>query len=115
MAARKYKKVEQVPSNKLVEMTPELYQEFCIGGCVPMCHLTFKNIKIGEKFQLASLKTAVRIGSGDYNRIETKEVMLSEGADPDEYENRSEKKVKQEKERREKGGGCFRVNGKIVL
>ena len=41
-------KVVDIKSDEITTMTVELYQEFCIGGCVPMCHLTFKPIKISK-------------------------------------------------------------------
>lgn len=108
-------KVEDVPANELVIMTPELYQEFCIGGCIPMCHLTLKPIKMGEKFKLASVDVAIRKGSLNYNHTETREVMLSENASVIEFIKIQEDKIYKERKRREQGGGCFRVNGKIVI
>lgn len=108
-------KVESIKSDEITVMTPELYQEFCIGGCKPMCHLTFKNIKIGEKFKLSSLEVAVKVGSNDYNNTKTLDVMLSEFADVEEFKKIQHDKIYQEKKRRKEGGGCFRVNGKIFL
>lgn len=108
-------KVENIKSDEITLMTPELYQEFCIGGCKPMCHLTFENIKIGQKFKLSSLEVAIKKGSNDYNCTQTMDVMLSEKADVEEFKKIQHDKIYQEKKRRKEGGGCFRVNGKIVL
>lgn len=108
-------KVSEIKSDEIVVMTPELYQEFCIGGCVPMCHLTFNNILIGDKFKLASLEVAVKSGNNNYNKKETRDVMLSEHADVAEFVKIQDNLVYQEEKRRKEGGGCFRVNGKIVL
>lgn len=107
--------VKDIKSDTIVVMTPELYQEFCIGGCVPMCHLTFKNIKIGDNFKLSSVQKAVKEGSNNYNKLETIDVMLSEFADVEEFKNIQHDKIYQEKKRRKEGGGCFRVNGKIQI
>lgn len=107
--------VEQIPADEIVIMSPELYQEFCIGGCVPMCHLTFKNIKIGDKFKLASLEVAQCKGSLNYNHLETMDVMLSENASVDDFKKIQEDKIYKEKKRRAEGGGCFRRNGVIVI
>lgn len=114
-------KVEEVPADTLVEMTPELYQEFCIGGCVPQCHLTKKWIRIGDKFKLSTVpvatgKPGATIG---YRTLETKEVMLSEKADVKKFIKLQMKEVSDYEESRRKSiasghGGCFRVNGKIV-
>lgn len=108
-------KVEEIKSNEVLIMTAELYQEFCIGGCTPMCHLTFKNIKIGDKFKLASLDVAKKKGSLNYTRLETLDVMLSEFADVEEFKKIQSDKIYTEQKRRLAGGGCFRVDGKIVL
>lgn len=107
-------RVEEIPANELVEMTPELYQEFCIGGCVPMCHLTFNYIKIGDKFKLSSLDVATKKGSNNYTRKETMDVMLSADADVEKFKKIQDDLMYQEEKRRKAGGGCFRVNGKIV-
>lgn len=106
--------IKDVPSNEIVEMTPELYQEFCLGGCVPMCHLTLEPIKMGEKFKLCTTGVAVRSGSLDWNKIETQEVMLSENASVEEFEKIQNDRYYNYEKRRKQGGGCFRVNGKII-
>ena len=108
-------KIEDIPADVLVEMTPELYQEFCLGGCVPMCHLTLQPIRIGELFKLAKLTAAIRSGSNNFNKLETTDVMLSQNASAEEFEKRHKDAVYQEELRRKRGGGCFRVNGKIVI
>jgi hypothetical protein len=108
-------KVKEIKSNEIIIMTAELYQEFCIGGCVPMCYLTFENIKIGDKFKLASLDVAQCKGSLRYNHLETMDVMLSENANVEDFKKIQEDKIYKEKKRRAEGGGCFRVNSKIVI
>lgn len=107
-------KVVDIKSDEITTMTVELYQEFCIGGCVPMCHLTFKPIKIGDNFKLASLDVAIKKGSLDYNTTQTMDVMLSEKADVEEFKKIQEDKIYRYKKRRAEGGGCFRINGEIV-
>lgn len=107
-------KVSEIPSNEIVVMTPELYQEFCLGGCIPMCHLTLKPIKMGEKFKLATVDVAIKKGSLNYNETETREVMLAENSSVLMFIKIQEEKIYQEKKRRKEGGGCFRINGQIV-
>lgn len=114
-------KVEEVPADTLVEMTPDLYQEFCIGGCVPMCHMTGNWIKIGEMFKLSTVPTAhhPRGSTAGYLTLETKEVMLSENVRVEDFIKANELIVSEyDKKRREEiaagRGGCFRINGKIV-
>lgn len=114
-------KVEEVPADQLVEMTPELYQEFCIGGCVPRCHLTKQWIKMGDKFKLSTVPVAVGKSGATigYRTLETKEVMLSEKADVKKFIKLQMKEVSDYKNSRRDSiaagyGGCFRVNGKIV-
>lgn len=121
MKTENYTKVEDVPADTLVEMTPELYQEFAIGGCAPACHLTRAWIRTGDKFKLSTVPVAHHPpgATGGLMRLETKEVMLSENADVTEFIKKQEADVANwEKSRADavkKGyGGCFRVNGKIV-
>ncbi|TDQ12192.1 hypothetical protein [Pedobacter metabolipauper] len=113
--------VEEIPSDTLVEMTPELYQEFAQGGCVPACHLSEKWINIGDKFRLATLPCAYHPSGGTAGliRIEERDVMLSESADEKKFVKIQYKILsdweKGRKEAIKKGrGGCFRINGKIV-
>lgn len=114
--------VEEIPANELVTMTPELYQEFCIGGCVPACHLTKNWIKMGDKFMLATLPCAYHPSGGTAGmlRIEERDIMLSEFAKKDLFVKIQHKLVddweKGHKQAIKYGrGGCFRVNGKIVV
>lgn len=114
-------KVSEIPSNELVIMTPELYQEFCQGGCVPACHLTDEWISLGDKFKLATVPVAHHPSgaTAGLQRLETKEVMLAEKSSVDVFIRIQESKVKQWEENKQQvikegRGGCFRVNGKIV-
>lgn len=116
-----YKTVEQIPADTLVEMTPELYQEFCIGGCVPQCHHTKKWIKMGDKFKLSTVPVASNKKGGTigYRELTTKEVMLSEKANVEDFIAAQKKEVQDYQDSRADSiarghGGCFRVNGKIV-
>lgn len=115
-------KVAEIPANELVTMTPELYQEFAQGGCVPACHLSRKWINIGDKFKLSTLPCAYHPpgGTGGMQKLEDRDVMLSENANEDEFVKAQKKIVADWKERRTEAikdgrGGCFRVNGKIVI
>lgn len=111
---KQYSKVLDIPADEIVIMTQELYQEFCHFGCVPCCHLTSAWINIGDKFKLATVDIAIKKGSQNYNESESREVMLSEHASVEELKILEAKKLTTEQERRAKGGGCYRVNGRIV-
>lgn len=110
-------KVEEIPANELVIMTPELYQEFAQGGCVPACHLTHNWINIGDKFKLSTVPHWSMTGS-TYGHETTIDVMLAENSTVEAYNKKMAKEIKNAKKRKEaltKGRtGCFRVDGKIV-
>jgi len=111
-------KVEEIPSGKVIIMTPELYQEFAQGGCVPACHLTNQWINIGDRFHLSPIKQ----WDGNWKLgeflTEIRDVMLSELATSEEY-NRKQYELFLQKDteykKSDRRGGCFRVNGKMVL
>ncbi len=114
-------KVEEIPANKLILMTPQLYQEFAQGGCIPACHLTDEWINIGDKFRLVTLPCAYHPSGGTAGlvKIEERDVMLSELADEKKFVNLQYKMLKdwekgQKQAIKQGKGGCFRVNGKIV-
>lgn len=112
-------KVSEIPANKLIVMTPELYQEFAQGGCVPACHLTNKWINIGEMFKLVSIPTHKMAGNQRYGTVENIDVMLAEHSDPKNFIKKQAKIIKEyddlrEQDRRQGRTGCFRINGKIV-
>lgn len=111
---KEYSKVLDIPADEIVVMTADLYQEFCHFGCVPACHLTNVWINIGDKFKLATVDVAIMKGAMNYNQTESREVMLSENADIEKFKEIQSKRITDEKKRRANGGGCFRVNGKIV-
>ena len=108
-------KIEEIPADELVEMTSHLYRLFSAGGCKPMCHACNKKIKVGEKFKLATMVTATRKGSLNYNNLESREVMLCNDCKVEDLNKPEIVKIEKEKARRAAGGGCFRVNGKIVI
>lgn len=112
--------VEQIPANELVVMTPELYQEFCQGGCVPACHFTNEWINIGDQFHLCTINQ----WNGQWNTGEfitaERDVMLSASATAEQYNANQIALFTAQDERykevlKSRRGGCFRVNGKIVL
>ena len=116
----KIMKVIDIPANELVTMTPELYQEFCRGGCVPACHLTTEWISIGDQFHLSTVKQAPYAILSDAaekpETWETRDVMLSAAVTVEQYnaatiETLNKAAAKMRAERR----GCYRVNGKIVI
>lgn len=98
-------------------MTPELYQEFAQGGCVPACHLTHEWINIGDEFKLATVPHWNREGSvfGSETKID---VMLAKESSVKAYNEKMKQQIesaKKHKEYQTEGRtGCFRINGEIV-
>jgi hypothetical protein len=115
----KIMKVKEIPSDKLVVMTPELYQEFCQGGCVPACHLTHRFINIGDKFKLSTVDTFSSSGNILYGSVKSIQVMLAEKSSLDEYKEYHKERIKDRealmaKDRADGRTGCFIVDGKII-
>jgi hypothetical protein len=113
-------KVEEIPANELVVMTPELYQQFAQKGCVPKCHLTGKWINMGDKFKLTTIDTHSHDGNILYGMMKTIDVMLAENSDPKDYIAYHKKRLKdieaiRKKDKENGHTGCFRINGKIVV
>jgi len=110
-------KIKEIPSGELVIMTPELYQEFAQGGCVPACHLTHEWINIGDKFHLSNVPHWSMTGS-NYGYETTIDVMLAEKSTVKEYNKKMKKEIEDRKnfkaDQTRGRTGCFRVNGEIV-
>lgn len=119
-------KVEEIPAGEIIEMTPELYQEFAQGGCVPACHLTHDWINIGDNFHLSSVDDKNILDPKNenpniYSKI--KDVMLAEKSTVSAYIKYEQKKESDRQQaiidRRAYNSaqgrtGCFRIDGKIV-
>ena len=87
--------IEKLPSNEIIVMTVDLIRLFKALGCNPRCHACFKFILGGDGFRLAT-----------YRHWEdgTVEVMVCPTCNPEDV---SKPMLK--------GGGCWRVNGKVSL
>ena len=125
-------KVEDIPADEIIVMTDLLHRIFNTCGCNPMCHCCNIMIKVGDKFKLATVeKTDFKYGSGNSRlvnlmiptgEIHSKEVMLCETCTAEEFQkkqhdlftNNRKEYEKQEEAHKKSGGGCFRINGKIV-
>jgi len=101
-------KVKDILSGEVIPMTPELYQEFAQGGCVPACHLTNQWINIGDMFYLATVPNLEKIGSAEYI-----DVMLAEKSSVKAYIDKINRKIKEKRKEWERTG-CFRVDGQII-
>jgi len=110
-------KVEEIKSGELTIMTPELYQEFAQGGCVPACHLTHDFINMGDKFHLSTVPHWSMTGS-NFGHETTIDVMLAENSTVEEYNEKMKAEIESRRNHKEfqTSGrtGCFRVDGKIV-
>lgn len=125
-------KIEQIPSDEIVVMTSEMHRLFNAAGCNPMCHCCKEMIPIGNKFHLGTIERSCwERGEGNKylssykkptGKVESKEVMLCDRCTPETYkyletkmfeENEAEFQRLKRKHIRN-GGGCFRINGKIV-
>ena len=136
--------IEQIPSDEIVVMTDFLHRAFNAGGCNPMCHSCFQRIKVGENFHLATVDKYFAKDKGGSNTSEKKnysEVVKAINGDEFDKENVtvkssevmlcdkcnvisfSESQLKRyengaksyEEYKKFTGGGCFRINGKIVI
>lgn len=112
-------KVSEIKSDELVVMTPELYQEFAQGGCVPACHFTHKFINIGDEFKLASIDEYNSGGNNRYGMVKTHTVMLAATTDTKAYLKYHESRIKDRealmaKDRVDGRTGCFVVDGIII-
>lgn len=124
--------IEKIPPNTIISMTPAFHQLFNAAGCNPMCHCCKEWLPIGSQFKLSTIEElGFKYGSGNNRessrmiptgQTETKEVMLCENCTTEDYnhyqskmfsENEKEYK-RREKLHYEQGGGCFRINGKII-
>ncbi len=66
--------IEEIPSDKLVTMTPFWHRAFNAVGCDPMCHCCNKMIPVNNLFKLSTIEEATRIG-GECSYFQ-KEVLL---------------------------------------
>ena len=85
-----------------------------------MCHCCMKSIEVGTKFHLATVDTydkgTANSGISVYASIESRDVMLCDECTVEKMNNRTKKRVMEyEAYRASAKGGCFRVNGKIVI
>lgn len=108
-------KIEEIPADEVVKMTANLSRLFKAGGCAPMCHACAEKIKVGDNFKLSTIVSAIRRGSMNYTDLSGREVMLCEKCTTDDLNKPEIEKIRIEQKRRAAGGGCFRVNGKIVI
>jgi hypothetical protein len=110
--------IEEIPSDKEVVMSDFWYRAFEANGCKPCCHATGKWINVGDKFLLATVNTMKERRGHFLNvngEIHTQEVMVSSGVDLKEYERQQYIECEEFKRKREsQGGGCYRINGKII-
>lgn len=112
--------VKEIPADTIIEMTPALYQEFCIGGCVPHCHFTHHPIKMGEMFKLSTITEHLDYeGNLRYGMDKTHQVMLAEKTDVKAYFKYHENRIKdvaamRAKDKADGRTGCFVINGVIV-
>jgi len=124
--------VEEIPADKIIQMTESLHRLFNAGGCNPMCHACKDMLPVGYMFHLGTIDIA-KWKKGEGNTYlttykiptgitESREVMLCDKCTPETYkyletkmfeENEAEfQRLKIKHERN--GGGCFRINGKII-
>lgn len=125
--------IEEIPSDEIVVMSNFWHRAFNAAGCNPRCHSCRKMIPVNDKFKLATVEKfgyTYDEGNSRKSRLmipseisHSKEVMLCDVCTTSDFainqqkmftDNRKEYE-KAEKEHEKRGGGCFRVNGKIQL
>jgi len=48
--------LDDIPADKILELTVELDRLFKAAGCEPACHVCLRKIDLGEQFQLLSFE-----------------------------------------------------------
>jgi hypothetical protein len=67
-----FMKVEEIPSNEIVIMNPDMHRLFNAGGCDPMCHCCFRSLKVNEKFKLSTITELIIQEESPLDYISTK-------------------------------------------
>lgn len=135
--------VEEIPSDKVFKMTNFWHRAFNAAGCNPQCHCCYKKINVGGSFKLATVRDVSTDMAGSANtgdgafvesrlaviegkqpyypehvKDETREVMLCDVCTHELFQEKQLSKAKKDVEQRKayvkSGGGCFRINGKII-
>jgi len=109
--------VEEIPSDEVIEMSSVMHRAFKAGGCRPLCHGCGKWLDVGSKFKLQTVNTTLRYDGVNIDtgrNIESREVMLCDICTPEDVEKSAKQAHSAYNKKRESGGGCYRVNGKIV-
>jgi len=129
--------IEQIPSDETVTMTEYWHRAFNAAGCNPMCHCCHSFIKPGDLFKLSTIREVTGksnnslgwapeilsqiVNPSDNPEMindETKEVMLCGICTPELFQrnqlDNAKFRAELYKKNREAGGGCFRINGKII-
>ena len=136
--------IEDIPSDEIFEMSEFWHRMFNAHGCNPMCYCCNNFIAVGDKFKLGTIEE-VTTNPGTVNSFisrrvyddlaidviengsryddevtkRTHEVMLCSKCTPKDFHEKQLEKykdgAKRYKQYRENGGGCFRVNGKIII
>lgn len=112
--------VEEIPSDQVIEMTDLLHRAFNAGGCDPICHCCVKELKVGLPFKLATVTTySTESANSGINLMSpslqvSREVMLCDTCTVEMMAKRNRKRRREYEKYRAAGGGCYRVNGKIV-
>lgn len=135
-------KIEEIPADKLFQMTDFWHRAFNAAGCDPMCHCCQTKIGVKKDFKLATvkkpsenafdkseIKSLIKLLHGfiksfkvwegwDREREVTlisHEVMLCDICTSEMFMAKQIKIGEEELNRLNKAkGGCFRINGKIV-
>jgi hypothetical protein len=100
--------IEEIPADQKLTMTDEWHRAFKAAGCNPMCHCCGEYISNGKVFKLATVNTLYKMNG------ESKEVMLCDECTVEKMNALTEARKKEIEERSANGGGCYRVNGKII-
>jgi len=112
--------IEEIPSDKPHVMTDVWFKSFRVNGCTPCCHSCGEWINVGDDFMLMTIKSRLTKDperGQNYVSVEVQSVdaMVCTKCDLKKYEkSQYASAAEYERKRQTQGGGCFRVNGKIV-
>lgn len=111
--------IEEIPADQVILMTDTWHRAFEAGGCSPMCHCCFKELLPNDMFKLATVntfdtKSSANSGISAAACTITKEVMLCDVCTVEKMNKMTKEQLAKYEKYRQDGGGCHRVNGKIV-
>lgn len=109
--------IERIPADEEQVMTDSWLRAFVSAGCRPCCHGCGDWIDSGNIFRLITCTTTLPDDGVNMDKsrdLETREVMVCGVCTINDVEKKAHDEHSVYNKRRAAGGGCYRVNGKII-